>query len=446
MRKGRLWALAVWFVGAWQLFAQAPATDAGRGSDAKAAATDAAKTADAADAAKTGDASKAGDADKTSDAAKTAECYGPTWCWVRPEYIMWWIKNSPIPVPLVTTGDPNVGFDPNAVNTVNIAGAIDQPGTRVLMGNQGVHHPALSGMRLTVGGWLDDGDIYGVEASGFALGRVQTRFALASDPAGNPPLYFPIFSEIAGAERAIPIADPLRGFAGDVAVTNSLRLWGAEWNGLLALFRYPNWELTLLSGGRYADLKERLLIQNSTTDLIFNNTETLNDSFVTRNQFIGSQLGSRLFATYDRFTLDVITKIALGVTHGVVDIAGDITQTGPNPLVPPGIGTFPGGLFAQPTNISHRTSNKFSILPSLEVKLGYAFNPRTRVIVGYDLWAWDQVVRPGDQINRNVNLTQNAVLDPNGVGQLVGPAQPAALFKRSDLWVQGLSLGIEVRY
>ena len=65
----------------------------------------------------------------------------------------------------------------------------------------------------------------------------------------------------------------------------------------------------------------------------------------------------------------------------------------------------------------------FSILPSLEVKLGYAFNPRTRVIVGYDLWAWDQVVRPGDQINRNVNLSQNAVLDPNGVGQLVQAAR-----------------------
>ena len=93
---------------------------------------------------------------------------------------MWWVKNSPLPVPLVTTGDPNVGFDPNAVNTVNIAGAIDQPGTRLFLGNQRFHLPAFSGMRLTVGGWLDDDDIYGVEASGFALGRHQSRFAFAS--------------------------------------------------------------------------------------------------------------------------------------------------------------------------------------------------------------------------------------------------------------------------
>src|SRR5437867_231962 len=138
MRKGRLWALAVWFVGAWQLFAQAPANDAtGRGSAKASAGDEKAAT----DAAKTTDAPK-------TDASQTAKCYGPTRCWVRPEYIMWWVKNSPLPVPLVTTGDPNVGFDPNAVNTVNIAGAIDQPGTRLLLGNERVRLPAFSGMRL----------------------------------------------------------------------------------------------------------------------------------------------------------------------------------------------------------------------------------------------------------------------------------------------------------
>src|SRR5438445_717642 len=160
--------------------------------------------------------------------------------------------------------------------------------------------------------------------------------AATTDAAGNPPLYFPIFSEIAGAERAIPIADPLRGFSGDVAVTSSLRLWGVDWNGLVALFRNSNMELTFLLGSRYASLKERLQIQNTTTDLIFNNTEILNDLFATRNQFYGSQIGSRLFLTYDRLTLDVISKLALGVNRQTVDIAGDITQTGPNPLTPPG--------------------------------------------------------------------------------------------------------------
>jgi hypothetical protein len=68
------------------------------------------------------------------------------------------------------------------------------------------------------------------------------------------------------------------------------------------------------------------------------------------------------------------------------------------------------------------------------------------VFAGYDLVYWSQVVRPGNQINHNVNLTQNAVLDPNGLGRLVGPAQPAPLFNRSDFWAQGINLGLEVRY
>jgi hypothetical protein len=449
MRKGPLWALAVWFLSTGQLLAQAPATGAASpppaasATDEKAAAADAPKTAEGS---KTVDASKAAEASKTGETPKAAEYVGPMRCWVRPEYLLWWVKNAPLPVPLVTTGNPAVGFDPNAVNTVNTAGAIGQPGTQVLLGDQRVRVPSLSGMRLTLGGWIDDDAVFGLEGSGFALARVTNSFSVTSDKAGNPPLYFPIFSAIAGAERAVPIADPLRGFSGDVVVNSTLRLWGADWDGILTLFHSPGMQLSLLTGGRYADLREHLQIQNTTTDLIFDNTEILNDSFVTRNQFYGGQIGGKLFLLYDRFTLDVTGKVALGITHQVVDVAGNITQIGPNPLTPPGAGTFPGGLFAQTSNSGHRVANPFSVLPSLELKLGYVLNPRARILVGYDLMAWDRVVRPGDQIDHNVNLTQNAVLDPNGVGRLVGPAQPAPLFKGSDLWVQGLSLGVEVLY
>src|SRR5262249_31394543 len=154
-----------------------------------------------------------------------------------------------------------------------------------------------------------------------------------------------------GAERGIPIADPLRAFSGDVGVTSTLRLWGAEFNGILAVGRNPWLELTLLVGFRYANLRETLQINNTTTDLVFGNVTNLNDSFNTRNQFYGGQIGGRLAVQRDRFFLDINGGVALGSTHQVVDIQGSITQAGPNPLVPPGLGTFPGGLFAQSTNI-----------------------------------------------------------------------------------------------
>jgi hypothetical protein len=378
--------------------------------------------------------------------ASTAE--SPTACpaWVQVEYLLWWLKNAPLPVPLITTGNPNVGFDPNHLNTVNTAGAIGQPGTEVLFGDQTIHSQAYSGMRLTLGSWIGAEELFGAEGSGFILERRTKRFFAGSDTTGNPPLYFPIFSETTDAERGIPIADPLRGFSGNVVINSTLQLWGAEVNGIFNLIRNSWLEFTLLAGFRYADLRENLILYNSTTDLLFPNVTNLTDAFYTTNQFYGGQLGSRLAVQLNRFSLDVTGKVALGATHEVVDIQGVITQLGPNVLVPPGPGTFPGGLFTQSSNIGSRSANQFSVLPSLELKLGFAVNHRARVFAGYDLMYWTEVVRPGNQISHAVNLSQNAVLDPNGAGRLVGPAQPAPLFNRSDFWAQGVSFGFEVLY
>src|SRR5262249_50265745 len=155
-------------------------------------------------------------------------------------------------------------------------------------------------------------------AAGFALEHRFRDFIFASGITGNPPLYFPIFSETPGAERGIPIADPLRGFSGAVAVTSTLRLWGAEASSVLALYRTPWVELTALVGFRYAELRESLQIYNTTTDLVFGNVTNLSDSFRTRNQFYGGQLGSRLAFVRNRCSLDITGKVALGSTHQVV--------------------------------------------------------------------------------------------------------------------------------
>ena len=148
--------------------------------------------------------------------------------WGRGEYLLWWVKGAPLPVPIVTTGDPTVGFP-----ALNTAGAIGERGTQVLLGNSSQHFGAFSGMRITLGTWLDSDRTVGIEGNGFALERRTSQFAAASDNTGNPPLYFPRFNPLTGAEGGVPIADPLRQFSGDVFVTQALQLWGAELNGSL---------------------------------------------------------------------------------------------------------------------------------------------------------------------------------------------------------------------
>ena len=68
---------------------------------------------------------------------------------------------------------------------------------------------------------------------------------------------------------------------------------------------------------------------------------------------------------------------------------------------------------------------------------------RWRLFAGYDFLYWNQVVRPGSQIDRNVNLTQSTLL---GNGALTGSASPNPLFSRTDFWAQGMTFGFEFRF
>ncbi|MBI1829886.1 MAG: BBP7 family outer membrane beta-barrel protein, partial [Planctomycetes bacterium] len=181
--------------------------------------------------------------------------------WARGEYLLSWVKRAPMPTPIVTLGDPNVGFN-GGINVVNSAGATDQPGTQVLFGNSNIGYGAISGMRFTLGGWKDNEGLVGLEATGFLLERRVKQFAATST--GDPALYFPIDSAFAGAPRGIPIADPLRQFIGDVFATSTFEFWGLELNGCLTLWRRPGLEVVMLAGFRYVDLKENFQVNNST--------------------------------------------------------------------------------------------------------------------------------------------------------------------------------------
>jgi hypothetical protein len=209
-------------------------------------------------------------------------------------------------------------------------------------------------------------------------------------------------------------------------------------------------DFSLVAGFRTADLRESFQIHNSTKDLIFGNVTLLDDSFGTINQFYGGQIGARLGVRYEQLSMDLTGTFAVGSAHQMLDIAGSIKQVGPNPLMPPGLGTFQGGLFTQPSNLGQRNGNPvsvpFMVMPTLALKLAYQFTTHVRAFLGYDLLYWTQVMRPGSQISHSVNLSQNAVLDPRGVGTLAGPAIPAPLFTRNDFSAQGASLGIEFSF
>jgi hypothetical protein len=353
--------------------------------------------------------------------------------WIRMDYLLGWVRQAPGNLPLVTSGDPKN----------KIPGAIGQPGTTVLFGNAGIGFRLASGGRFVLGAWIDSANVFGIEGGGYVLERRANNFIQPFDDKSKLVVAIPFVNQTSdpAAEAAHLVANPKK-IAGDVLIASSMQRWGAELNGIYCFWRRPGFELSVLTGLRYEDLQESMRILQHSLGAATKSETSFDDQFKTGNQFFGGQVGLRLHWQHDTWVFDVTSKVAVGSTHQVVEIMGDSSQFGSKALP---VGSFPSGLFAQSSNIGRSTANPIVAIPSLEGKIGYQVTPGFRVFTGYDILYWNQVVRPGDQIDRNINLSQSPVLGATN-GVLSGAAQPSSLFQRRGFWAQNVSIGMEFRF
>lgn len=367
--------------------------------------------------------------------------------YVQGEYLYWWTRGQTVP-PLVTTAPAEAPEDTR--------GALGAPGTRVLFGGSRLNAVGHSGARISAGYWCDDFCQWAVEGNYFFLAQGRQRFEANSDQ--FPVLARPIFNVNTGAQdrqlTASPGTNPGDAFnlTGRIVVDLTSRLQGAELNVKRVCREDYDYRFNVLAGFRYVDLQEGLNIVEAGqslravagTNLFDPGTQFIvRDSFNTRNQFYGAQIGASLELQRDRWFLEGRVKLALGVTHQTVTIDGSQTFLAPNGTQ----SNFTGGLLAVGSNIGRFSQNRFSVVPELGLKVGYQLTENVRVFVGYDFLYWTSVLRPGDQVDLNVNVTQvpnfcqdQAFCPPN-------PSQrPAVLFRTSDFWAQGVSAGVEIRY
>ena len=303
--------------------------------------------------------------------------------WGGAEYLLWWTSRPFVPA-LVTTGDP---LDPTP-------GALGQPGTRILFGEGRIDLGTYSGVRATLGGWIDDEGRFGAEASFLMLESMDAGFSSASDAAGNPAVYFPLFRSDLGTQGSFTVSSP-QAFpgllSGNAEVRLTTRFWGAEGNAFLNVAREDNWQLDLFAGFRYLDLLENLYIAAlGLFDPTFDIRQETRDQFKTRNQFYGGQGGFRLAGMLGDFTLALKAQLALGSTYQSVGITGLSTQSGPG--VPNGV--FAGGVFTQPSNISRIPRNAFTVVPQVGLSVGYELVDGVRVFGGWDYLYWARDVAP----------------------------------------------------
>lgn len=167
-------------------------------------------------------------------------------------------------------------------------------------------------------------------------------------------------------------------------------------------------------------------------------TFDVNDIFATDNDFHGAELGMRWTMVRSRMELDLLAKVALGNSRQQVNIRGFtvITPEGQAST------TETGGLLAQSSNIGDYSRDEFTVVSEFGGTLKYRLTPGMYLTAGYSMILWNDVVRPGDQIDVRVNPFLIPPADP-GAG---GPNLPAFAFNQTDFWLQGVRLGGELRW
>jgi hypothetical protein len=350
--------------------------------------------------------------------------------WVNAEYLLWWVSNAPLPVPIATTVSGQAAVPASPPN----AGALGVNGTQVLSPHS-LDAGAFSGVRLTAGLWLDCANCMGAEVSGFLLPTQVANFRAVSTVNNGPALLVPFFNpaDSPPGENALPIGGRSQA-SGQISASNSTELWGTSANGIFNLFRNDRYSVTLLGGARYLDLADDLRMDFSSTTS-GPSTLVFNDRFSTRNQFWGGNLGARGEVDFGKIFTSVSAQVALGDMHESVNVNGATSFTSATDSFQNG-----GGLFAQPSNTGRQTSNVFAVVPEVGVQLGYNVCCHVQIFGGYDFLYVSDVGRPGDQVNGRINPSQ-------GFGRpLVGPAAPQPLFNHSDLTAQGVNFGLAFRY
>lgn len=341
-------------------------------------------------------------------------------------YTFLWFKPAQFP-PLATTGSA----------TDTIPGALGQTNTSVL--SAGSRDPGASAaFRTTYTYWLKDPELFSLELNFFIMEQRSLTESFDSDVTGNPVLARPFYDAFANTENADPRALPgvLRGTMFDSLTT---RLMGAEaslkWH---ANNHFEGSHFNFFLGARWLRLDERYRSQDTVTFLSDGSTNTFSDTFTTYNQFFGGQMGTEWQYRLGRFVFSLTGKLAIGPNDQTIKIRGQTTIND----VTNGFSIVDNsqGLFAQPTNVGDYRARTLAVLSEFGVKFHFDVSDHIRLNMGYTYFSLNRTVRPGDAIDRNINIQVPGA----PLSEPFSPGPPS--FRQSTFSAQMIDLGLEFRF
>lgn len=362
----------------------------------------------------------------TRDYTRVFRTEFPGRLWFSAEYLVWATTGQSVP-PLVTS---------SPLGTATNIGVIGAPTTSLLVGGNSFNGPMRSGARLTAGFWFTPRQERGIEANWTGLGLAREQFALSSNN-GDPWLARPYVNAQNDNQAAVVVPTKTSTSADpdllNQAVAANLQ---TQFGSVDVLYRknlIPGEDFHrryLIGGYRYLMLDDRLAVDFSSTLSTGPTTYTASDSFRTLSQFYGGEFGLIEKWWHDRWSLQVLGKVALGGSTIGTAISGSTTD---------GSGSHSGGVLAQPTNPGNEQSF-FAAAGEFGVTADYAVWSQFRLSVGYSLIYWSTVGRAAAQIDTSVNPDQLGGTSPGG------PVAPTFNLWSTSFIAQGVNAGLEYQF
>ncbi len=348
----------------------------------------------------------------------------------RIEAMLLWGKGMHVPALATTSPDGTARAQ---------AGVLGQEGTSVLFGQTNLANTSRIAGRWSLGRWFDCNQTTGLEVS-YLTTETDTSGYFATS-AGTTIIARPFYNVDTGEQDARLIS--YSGVSdGSIDVYARSRLDGLDVTMRHGLFWDSNRRLDFMVGYRYMQLKDvfrthEATFSTDTSGLVPVGTATsIYDLFDTKNEFNGANLGFAGRMQYNRWSMDLLMKLGIGNTRSRVNLQGSSTVTTPDGTV----ASYESGLLVLDSNKEAITHNQFTMIPEIGVNLGYDLTPRMRATVGYSLIYWSHVARAGDQVNLDLN--------PNEFQSTswTGAAIPRETFVVNDYWIQGLNIGLDMRF
>ena len=341
--------------------------------------------------------------------------------WGGAEYLAWFVQ---------TQGTP-----PLVQNVVGVApGATSFTGAQIvnLFPDHSVNYDILSGVRGTIGFWLNGTQTFGFEMNYLWFGHASDGDVFPS--ASNAILGRPFLNTKTGRADLFQTSD-LNGTKGTIRAYSGFHVEGGEANFLLNSPSVgPN--LNFIGGFRYLQITEQLDLQQFSENDAVNVSAHSYDKFGTHNNFFGGQMGGRWAFDRGRFFGSITGKIAFGAMNESVNIAGGTIVNTPTRIL-----NANGGVLAQTTNIGTYSRLATAFIPEATATIGYRFAPWAAGFVGYNFMYVSEVVRPGKQIDPMVNPANF----PFSGGSATA-SHPSFQMRGESLWLQGINFGLKLQY